>query len=77
MANGYQLRVDSIATDGTNLFFSVTVNDGAHASPPITSTFPVGTAASQIDTYMQTIVDNGYALVSDIAVLAGKTYIGA
>lgn len=77
MANGYRLRVDTISTDGTNLFMSVTVNDGTHALPPITPNFPVGTAASAIDTYLQAIVDNGSSLSSDIAALVGKTYVGA
>lgn len=77
MANGFKLRLESIATDGTNLFLSVTINDGAHALPPIAPIFPVGATAAQIDTYLQTIVDNGSSLTSDIALLVGKTYTGA
>ena len=77
MANGYNVRIDSIATDGTNLFVSITVNDGAHASPPMVPVFPATATAAQINTYMQTIADNGSSLTSDIAALCGKTYTGA
>ena len=78
MPNGYKLRIDSISTDGTNYFFSITVNDGAHALPPITPSFPVdGTTVTQINTYMQAIVDNGASLSFDMAALVGKTYTGA
>lgn len=77
MANGFKLRVDSISTDGTNLYFIITVNDGAHSLPPINPTFPVGTAAADIDAYLQAVVDNGYSLTSDIAALSGKAYTGA
>lgn len=77
MANGYKVRIDSIGTDGTNLFVTVLINDGVHALPPITPVFPVGTTASQIDTYIQVIADNGYTLTGDIAALSGKTYTGA
>lgn len=77
MANGYKLKVDSISTDGTDLFFVISINDGVHALPPITPMFPVGTSASKIDTYLQAIVDNGATLAFDIAALSGKTYTGA
>lgn len=77
MANGYRLHLDSISTDGTNLFVTVTINDGPHALPPVTPTFPVGTTAADIDAYLQAIVDNGYSLTSDIAALSGKNYTGA
>lgn len=78
MANGFKVRLDSIATDGTNYFVTITVNDGAHASPPMTPVFPVsGASAGEIDTYIQAIADNGSSLTSDIAALVGKTYTGA
>jgi len=77
MANGYTLRLDSISTDGTNLFLSITINDGAHSLPTINPVFPVGTSVADINTYMQAIVNNGYSITSDIAALVGKTYIGA
>ena len=77
MANGFKLRVDSISTDGSNVFVTIIVNDGAHALPPITPVFPVGISAADIDTYLQAVVDNGYNLTADIAALSGKTYTGA
>ena len=78
MANGYKVRLDSITTDGTNYFLSLTINDGVHAFPPVTPVFPVsGATAAEIDTYIQTIADNGPSLAADIAALCGKTYTGA
>ena len=78
MANGYKLRLDSISTDGTNYYLTININNGLNALPPITPTFPIaGTTAAQIDTFLQTIVDNGASLTSDIAALVGKTYTGA
>lgn len=78
MANGYKVRIDSISTDGTNYYVTILINDGVHQLPPITPVFPVtGTTATQIDTYLQVIADNGSTLASDIAALSGKTYTGA
>lgn len=73
MANGYKVRIDSIATDGTNLFVTLNINDGAHALPPITPVFPVGTTAATITSYIQTIANNGPTLTSDIAALVGSS----
>lgn len=73
MANGYRVRIDSITTDGTNLFVQVGINDGAHQLPPITPIFPVGTSAATITTYIQTIANNGPTLSSDIAAIVGSS----
>lgn len=77
MANGFKLRIDSIATDGTNLFFTISVFNGTNTLPPITPIFDDATTAAQIDTYMQTIVDNGASLPAAMVPLVGKTYTGA
>lgn len=78
MANGYKVRIDSIGTDGTNYFVTININDGVHQLPSITPVFPVsGATATEIDTYIQTIADNGSSLSADIAALCGKTYTGA
>ena len=77
MANGYKVRIDSIGTDGTNYFVTLSINDGVHALPPITPVFPVTMTVAQIDAYIQVIADNGSTLAADVAALSGKTYTGA
>lgn len=77
MANGYTLRIDSIVSDGTNIYLSCTLNDGAHAFPPIMPVFEVGSTQAQINTYLQNVVNNGPTLAREINELAGKLYTGA
>lgn len=77
MPNGFKVKIDSISTDGTNLFFTISVFNGAHTLPPITPVFDDATTAAQIDTYMQTIVDNGASLPAAMVPLVGKIYTGA
>ncbi len=73
----YKLTINSVVSDGTNYYFSTTVDDGVHALPPITATFPLGSTQADVDTYMQAIVNNAPTLAREIAELAGKTYTGA
>lgn len=76
MANGYKVRIESISTDGTNLYVTLNINDGAHRLPDITPVFVVGTSAATITAYAQTIATNGPTLTSDIAALVGTTVSG-
>lgn len=77
MANGYVVRIDSISTDGTNMFVTISIFDGAHQLPPITAVFPVATStAAQIKTYVNTIATNGSSLSSDFSALVGYTIAG-
>ena len=73
----YKLTINSIVSDGTNYYFSTTVDDGVHALPPITATFPVGATQAEVDSYMQTVANNAPSLAREIAELVGKTYTGA
>lgn len=71
MANGYKVVIDNISTDGTNLYVTISVNDGTHQFPQITPVFPVGTSAATITAYVQAIATNGPTLTADIAALVG------
>lgn len=73
MANGYRVTIDGIATDGTNLFLEVRISDGTRTFPTIRPMFPVGTSASTITSYIQTIATNGPTLTSDIAALVNSS----
>lgn len=77
MANGYRVWIDSIATDGTNLFLEVRISSGTTTFPTIRPVFPVGTTVAEINTYIQTIADNGAVLDSGIAELVGSSVKGA
>lgn len=77
MANGFKVKIDSISTDGTNLFVTASIFNGTNTLPPITPIFDDSTTAAQIDTYMQTIADNGASLPAVIVPLVGKVYTGA
>lgn len=76
MANGYKVRIDSITTDGTNLFVTILINDGIHGLPPITPVFPVGTSAAAITAYVQAVATAGPTLTSDISTIVGSTVSG-
>ena len=71
MASGFKVTIDSITTDGTNLFLEVRISNGLQTFPTIRPVFPVGTAASAITTYIQNIANSVPALTADIAALVG------
>lgn len=73
MASGYRVTIDSIATDGTNLFVEVRISNGLTTFSTIKPIFPVGTPAADITSYIQTIANNAPALASDIAALVGTS----
>lgn len=77
MANAYSVTIKSIATDGTNLFVTISIFDGLHTLPDITPVFPVGTPAEDIRSYVQTIADNQPALAADLGDLVSLTIAGA
>lgn len=77
MPNRYSVKVNSISTDGTNLFCEVSVFNGLHTLPPLRPVFPVGTSAASILAYLQTIADNQPALTGDIGDLVNRTINGA
>jgi DNA topoisomerase VI subunit B len=77
MANRFTLKIDSISTDGTNLYFEVSVSNGAMTLPPIRPSFPVAVSKTTVDTFMQTIVDNGETIPVAMVPLVGKVYKGA
>lgn len=77
MANPYKATIRSISTDGTNLFLEVEVFDGSRTLPYLYPTFPVGTAAATITSYVQTIANNQPALTADIEALVNSVVIGA
>jgi hypothetical protein len=77
MANGYRVWIDSIASDGTNLYLEVRIQLGATTFPTIRPVFPVGTSAADLTTYIQTIADNGPTLTSALAELVGSSVKGA
>lgn len=73
MPSGYRVTIDSIASDGTNLFLEVRISSGSTTFPLIRPVFPVGTPASEITSYIQNIADNAPTLSADIAVLVGSS----
>ena len=78
MANGYRVWIDSIASDGTNLYLEVRISSGGTTMPTIRPVFPVtGTTAAQLLAYIQTIADNGPTLSANIAELVGSSVKGA
>lgn len=77
MANAYKVTIKSIVSDGTNLFVEISIFDGSHTCPSIFPVFPVGTAASTINSYVQTIANNQPTLTQDIANLVNTTVAGA
>lgn len=77
MANGYRVRIESAVSDGTNIFLVLQIKSPTQTYELIRPVFKVGTAASVIDTYCQTIADGGPTLATAISELVGKNYSGA
>ncbi len=77
MANRYSVKIQSVATDGTNLFFEAAIFDGEHTYPTIYPVFPVNTSVAAVRAYFQTIADNQPVLDPDIAALINTTITGA
>ena len=69
--------VRSIVSDGTNLFLEVEVYNGDRTLPLLRPTFPVGTTASEIQTYLQTIANNRPSITQDIAELINARIAGS
>ena len=76
MADPYSATIASIATDGTNLYVTVSVFDGLHTLPPMIASFPATATASQISTYVQNIATNQPSLSASIAALVNTTLAG-
>jgi len=70
-SNRYSVFVRSISTDGTSLFLDIEVFDGLHTYPTIHPSFAVGTPASDIRAYLQSIVDGQPVLDPDLGKLVG------
>lgn len=77
MANAYKVTINSISTDGTNLFVELSVFDGIHTLPLLRPVFAVGTTAAAIQAYAQAIANNQPALAADIGALVNTTLTGA
>ena len=73
----YTVKINSIAADGTNLYFEASISDGAKTFPPIYPVFTTDTTAAAIDAYFQSIANNAPTLPGSIGVLVGKTYTQA
>lgn len=77
MANGYRVWIDSIASDGTNLYLEVRISAGATTFPTIRPVFPVGTTVAALTSYIQNIADNGPTLAAGLPELVGSSVKGA
>lgn len=77
MANGFKVRIESVVSDGSNLFFTVKISSPTQTYELIRPVFKVGTTAAVIDAYLQTIADTGPTLVTAISEMVGKVYAGA
>lgn len=73
MANGYKVTIQSIVTDATNIYVTLSINDGIHEFPPITPIFSAGTSAATITAYAQAIATEGPVLGSDLAALVNSS----
>lgn len=68
-----KVTVNSIATDGTNLFLEIMVFNGSETLPPMRPMFPVGTTVAAIQSYLSNIATNAPVLSRDIRELVGYT----
>lgn len=76
MANSYKVTIQSIATDGTNLFLEISISDGTKTMPTLRPVFPVGTSAADINAYAQAIANNQPILSADIVTLVNTSILG-
>ena len=72
MANPYRVFIRSISTDGTSIYVEAEIFDGLHSFPAIRPTFMVGTSATTILSYLQTVANNRPVLDPSIGSLVGS-----
>lgn len=74
----YKVTIKNITSDGANYYTEAEIFDGREKTYPlIRPSFPIGTSASEIDSYFQTVANASPTLATAIADLVGKTYTGA
>jgi len=76
MANPYKATIQGIATDGTNLYITVSVFDGNNTLQPMVASFPAAATAAQINAYVQNIANTQPTLTASIAALVNTTLNG-
>ncbi len=69
--------IRSAASDGTNIFLEVEVYNGTITLPLLRPVFPVGTSASDIQTYLSNIANNRPTLAQDVAEMVNVTVTGS
>lgn len=69
-----KVTIDSIASDGTNLFVEMRISDGTTTFPTIRPVFPADTGAGTIQSYASNIASNLPTLPASIAALVGTSY---
>ena len=73
----YKVKIDTIVSDGTNLYFEASISDGDHTSPSIRPSFSVEATVAEINTYFQAVADAAPTLSASIQELAGRVYTQA
>ncbi len=69
--------IRAAASDGTNIFLEVEVYNGDVTLPMLYPVFPVGTSASTIQTYLQTIANNRPSVAQGIAEMVNVPVTGS
>lgn len=72
----YRVSINNAASDGTNIYLTITITDGSNTTPAIGIAFPVGTTAATITAFIQTIATNRPTLAADISALVGTSVTG-
>ena len=76
MANPYSVKINSVATDGTNVYVKFQIFDGLHTSAELQTDFPANVSAATINSYMQTVANNQPALTGSLGALVSTTIQG-
>ncbi len=77
MANPYSVNIRGIVSDGTNVYVEMQITNGTTTAPSVFPIFPVGTAASAVKAYAQTVANNQPVLDATLAALVNTTVVGA
>lgn len=73
----YRVTLKAAADDGTNIYTEIEISDGTRTMPVIHPSFPTGTSAATIQTYMQRIADNQPTIAADIQTLINTSVTSA
>jgi hypothetical protein len=69
-----KVTIDSVATDGVNVYLEIRVSDGTYTQQTMRPSFPASITAEKIQTYVQAVATAAPSLSDAFKALVGTTF---